>query len=272
VDSFQQEAGQLVTFLTALGGAAVTVLTLVLALDRERVDRRIFQLLPAALIAATFAAFVSANLMVFTSGLPESPPVEPAGQPGAGPVPSDLRLFLVALTTVHTATALLLFALVLLPAVYDVQGGTGVAQRLGFWSFLVIEVAAGAGVLQAARWRHYPEATTALAVSGGMAVALIVYFALRSPEADEGVQIFPFILCTAAVGAAGVYFAATFDRRQAPDSLDLWFFCLASMLPTAALIGLAIRVYREGYGRAGPRPGEPLVGSLSPPAIGNRPG
>jgi hypothetical protein len=223
---------------------------LVLALDRERVDQRVFQLLPAALIVATLASFAAANLMVFTSSLPDAAPTPAA--PGGLPVASGLRLFLVAITTVHTAIALFLFTLMLLPAVYDVQGATAFAQRLGFWAFVLFEGSSAAAVVQLARAPRHPGVEAALAVSGGLAAALVVYFALRSGDAGERAQLFPFILSTAAVCAALAYFSVTFDRLGPPDSVDTWFFCLASILPTASLLGLGTRIYREGRpGRAG---------------------
>ena len=77
--------------------------------------------------------------------------------------------------------------------------------------------------------------------------------ALRPGAGGEGAQTFPFILSTGAICATAAYFAVTFRDRHPPNATDVWFYCLASTLPTAALLGLAIRVYREG-GATG-RPG-----------------
>jgi hypothetical protein len=245
VDSFQQSAGQSVGFMTALGGVAITALTLVLALDRERVDRRVFKLLPAALITATIAAFGSAALMANVSGLADSASAAAGDAAGAAPVSGGLRLYLVAQTTEHTAGALFLFILMLLPAVYDIQGATRLAQRLGFWSFIFFEASAGVGVVQSVRWHHHPATGAALAVTGVLAVLLIIVFTVRRPGEAEGFEIAPFLLSTAAVCAATIVYTLTYRERGAPGELDIWFFCLASSLPTAALIGLAMRIYRE---------------------------
>ncbi len=250
MDAIQQQASLYVGFMTALAGMALTALTLVLALDRERVDARIFLLLPAALISATISATVGANLMLSIGSLPASSSVPSTAGPTA-PVSGDMRLYLIAMTTVHTAGALVLFTLMLLPAVYDVQGGTRMAQQLGFWSFLLLEGAGMVAIVQVMRDRNHPVTTAAIAVSGGLAAALILWFARRQRDPGESADLFPFILCTAATCAAAVFYALTYDQRHPVDTLDVWFFCLASTLPVSALIGLGIRIHRDEFAEPG---------------------
>src|SRR5215207_8693081 len=127
------QASLYVDFLTALGGVAITALTLVLALDRGRVDQRVFQMLPAALIAATLAAFAGAHLMVAAASLREAVPAADVLHDAAEGLRTTARLYLIAGSTTASANGLF-FCLVLLPAVYDVQGPTELAQRLALWA------------------------------------------------------------------------------------------------------------------------------------------
>src|SRR4051812_41334609 len=128
-------------FLTALGGVSITVLTLVLALEREPSDPEDHSLLVASLVLATIACFVGTHLMAETAAFTRIPPAPPDPAMAA-------RLFLVASVNIYLAVGSFLFSLMLLPAAYDKKNGAYIG-RLTPVAFVTLQLGAFVGV---GRW------------------------------------------------------------------------------------------------------------------------
>src|ERR1700755_1758903 len=94
------------SFLAALGGVSITILTLVLALQLNLVAAKLSRFWLAALSVATISCFTGAHLMAeaaaFISGSRESP--------------KGARLSLLASINIYVAAMLLIFTVVLLTA------------------------------------------------------------------------------------------------------------------------------------------------------------
>lgn len=103
-------AQQYASFLSALGGISITVLTLVLALPRPPVDRKAYSVLIISLILATFACLTGAHLMSETAAFAPPIPVKD-GPTGLGP-------YLNATVNICIAPMLTGFSMFLLPKVY----------------------------------------------------------------------------------------------------------------------------------------------------------
>lgn len=135
-------SGQYASFLVAVGGVSITVLTLVLSFPYQDTSApgtldawhetvsmaRMF--LVAALITATVSCFVGAHMMAETAAFfshgEKKPPTEK-------PIPLGQRLFVLATTNIFIAIALVLFSIVLLPTA---TGKAELASRLR-WISLV---------------------------------------------------------------------------------------------------------------------------------------
>jgi hypothetical protein len=73
-----------------LGGVSITVLTLVLALEREPSDPEDHSLLVASLVLATISCFVGTHLMAETAAFTHIPPAPPdrRWRPGSSSSPA----------------------------------------------------------------------------------------------------------------------------------------------------------------------------------------
>ncbi len=130
---------QYASFLSALGGITVTVLTIVLAIKKTS-KPKLFSALVSALVVATLACFVGAHLMAQTAALTKKkkPVVQAAAaarQPQSAEQPGDKqqqpdggsaedrkpmvsRHFIYASVNVYFALMLVAFSLMLLPETY----------------------------------------------------------------------------------------------------------------------------------------------------------
>lgn len=127
---FRKLAGQYASFFTALGGVCITVLTLILALERVPNRADLHSVLIASLVVATVVSFIGAHLMAETAACIRQPVTSTEGsQPSSanvtpahdGGTPSWVggRLFLVASINIYLGVILTSFSLMLLPAAYD---------------------------------------------------------------------------------------------------------------------------------------------------------
>src|SRR5712692_10049124 len=113
-------SGQYASFLVAVGGVSITVLTLVLSFNRSPntsaptlTEKNARMFLVAALIAATVSCFVGAHMMAETAAF-----FTHCGKksPEKAEIRLGKRLFVLASSNIFIAITLVLFSIVLLPA------------------------------------------------------------------------------------------------------------------------------------------------------------
>jgi len=217
-------------FLAALGGVSITVLTLALTLRKEIADQRLFQFLNAALIVATIVCFIGAHGMSEVSAIPT------AEMPGAR------RLYMIASINVVMAAALFLFALMLLPRVYD-DDMPDELKAIAFWSFAAVVIGAQAWMVSFIEHLGHPSASGALLAAAVAALAVWLY--RPRMDAVTGFVAFPFWLCVGFSGSSLVLFAATFQLLTGPQWFDVTFYCVGMATPAMALLRLGWREYRK---------------------------
>jgi hypothetical protein len=177
-------SGQYASFLVAVGGVSITVLTLVLGfrpsqdtsatntLTPDGNDARMF--LVAALIAATVSCFIGAHMMAETAAFltrgEKLPPIQK-------PIPLGRRLFVLATINIFIAIALVLFSIVLLPTA---TGEVKLAAGLKAISLVFPAVVLGALVWMALATIDRMEATLFLLPSSSKirTLSLIKSFAI----------------------------------------------------------------------------------------------
>lgn len=217
-------------FMVALGGVSITVLTLVLTLRKEIADQRLFFFLNAALTVAAIVCFVGAHGMAEVSAIPE---VELFGA---------RRLYMVTSVNVYMAAALFLFALMLLPRVYDGHMPVGL-KAIPFWSFIGIEIGAMAWMVSFIAQLDHPYSRHGLISAGVTALLILAY----EPKADAttGFVSFPFWVSITFSGASLVLFASTFQLLIEPQWFDVMFYCVGMALPSTALMRLGWKEFRR---------------------------
>lgn len=225
-------------FLGGLGSVAITALTLVLALDRSKVDQRVFLYLPTTLVVGTLTSLIGAHLMVSLSGLSDPS--------GSGDPEGAARLFTLASVNTYLASGLFLFSLMLLPEVYDSEGLTAMARTVGFWSFLALQGASMVGLTTILQRTEVPGRMLATLVSVAVGVALGLVSAGSLGGGSPRAPIVPFILCAVASCLSVLWIALTAYTYPLLQPVDIWFVSLAVIGPSGSLMGLAVRIRRQG--------------------------
>jgi hypothetical protein len=135
-------SGQYASFLVAVGGVSITVLTLVLGLSSAQStldtltetgrNARVF--LIAALIAATVSCFIGAHMMAETAAFFTHREKKELEEELPDEIPLGRRLFVLATSNIFIAITLVLFSIVLLPTA---TGEVGLAASLKLISLVV---------------------------------------------------------------------------------------------------------------------------------------
>jgi hypothetical protein len=219
-------------FLTALGGVSITVLTLVLALEREPSDPEDHSLLVASLVLATISCFVGTHLMAETAAFTRVPPAPPDPAMAA-------RLFLVASVNIYLAVDSFLFSLMLLPAAYDKKNAAYI-RRLTTFAFVTLQLGAFVWVGRSVILRS--TGPTGLYLFGLVAgLSLVVCFIFTTDAGQTRFKEVPFLMGVLSTVASLIYFASTFSDGSEPRNRDILFYSLATTLPCASLVGLGVK-------------------------------
>jgi hypothetical protein len=260
-------AEQYSSFLVAVGSVSITALVLVLSLDWKSKDetRSAERVSPAFLVAtlvvATVCCFIGAHMMAETAAFLEY-------VKGANPPLSGERPFLLASTNIFIATALVLFALMLLPRASKEEEADNITP-ISKSVFGFILVGAVYWMFRAALYRMPPPSgwrAIALAVLISMLWGGILYFLLIS-EKYWGCVVFkhivrkldlekekvrntyllkatfiPIIIFTV---TSLVYFASIFGNGDKVHDKDIFFFTLAVTFSYASLIIASLRTMRR---------------------------
>lgn len=210
------------SFLAALGGVSITVLTLVLTLYRKPTAGDLSRFWVAALFVATISCFTGAHLMA------ETVAVKGAKELGA-------RLSLLASINIYVAAMLLIFAVVLLTAEYvkwiSVLTFPFVLLITLFWMY----------VTATSRFEPAPpHAKTAIVVAivigGIISIGMWAWAASRLSRLYE--NLFLFVAFLLPVGSAAFsFFCFICILRSQDRQLNVWLYSLAIALPCMSLFG-----------------------------------
>jgi len=223
-------------FLAALGGVTITVLTLVLSLDREKVRSNSHKFLVAALIVATLTSFTGAHLMAETAASISKAKEEKSGA----------RLFLLASINIYLSTILTIFVLMLLPVDYNIQNAE-VVTAISASVFLCV-------ICSALRWMYltatsrippYNCCRTIRGVSIISVIWLLSLCILPSIFKIINDQVLLFISLFPIVGFTGFSlfrFTTPFSKDSEAKPFDISFFCVSITFSCASLLGIAGRL------------------------------
>jgi hypothetical protein len=234
---------QYASFLVAVGGVSITVLTLVLSLGPDSgrpAEVNIRSFLVAALVVATVTCFIGAHMMAETAAFIERNPI---------PTSSGKRLFLYASINIFIAIILVLFALMLLPTS---SGRVHIASlapiSVGVF-VLVIAVAVYWMILAGKRRMDVPRCGKAIWVP--LAVACAAGFTLcLLPIPKRCLLLIAFAPSTLSTVFSLGWFATIFRkddtlRLHEPRIQDMWFFSVAINITYAALVVAGLKTMME---------------------------
>jgi hypothetical protein len=228
----QQYAG----FLAALGGVTITVLTLVLSLDREKVRSNSHKFLVAALVVATLSSFTGAHLMAETAAFIRKQQGQKSGA----------RLFLLASINIYLSTILTIFVLMLLPADYNIQNAEAVTV-ISALVFLCVVVSALCWMYLTATSR-IPASHRCRTIRRAAIVSVIWLLALCILPVifkiidDQILLLLSFSPIVVFTGFSLLRFVITFDDGGKAKAFDISVFCLSITLSCASLLGIAVRL------------------------------
>lgn len=236
---------QYASFLVAIGGVSITVLTLVLSLGSNvignykptEVNLRSF--LVGALIVATVTCFIGAQMMTEAAAFIQN------CQDMTPPVHSGDRLFLLASTNIFIAVILVFFAAMLLPtssrrvhaSIANFSGGI----------FLVIAIVAIYWAILAAYYRiSLPQGGWAiwLPLFVAVVVGVILCSISITNKAWLWIAFTPSAFSTLAslVWFAWIFKEGNIDRLHGARIPDIWFFSFAITLSYAPLVVAGIKI------------------------------
>lgn len=221
-------------FLAALGGVSITVLTLVLALKEPPGGSILYPSLVASLIVATVACFVGAHLMAETTSISKD---LHTGVP---------RLFMIASVNIYLSAALFLYALMLLPRVYDTNIPHGV-KHIAFWTFAWIGM--GSFVWMATSVLNVGHKDSKLILSLtliGALLLLVIYLVVNRSgrQRADGFLQAPLWTCLVIVGALLLFYHLTRNLNSEPRLIDLLVFSGGVAVPCSLILAAGIVEYR----------------------------
>ena len=219
---FQTLATGYASFLAALGGACVTILTLVLTLTRDS-DRRdtLFPALVMGLINFALSAFIGTQLMTEVSGM------------------SDFhsRYFVIAEVNLFVTGGCFVHSLLLLALVYDDRARSSL-HRFTFFIFSMLFLSIFGWLI--VTLALFLVLDTPLAILLAMAALLSFFIAYKSKPASP----VPYCVSAIAIVFAMSYFAVTLNWYQAPTALDFYVMAVSSVLGVSPLFGSGCAAFR----------------------------
>lgn len=253
---------QYASFLVAVGGVSITVLTLVLTFGSEsltpKVNSRSF--LVAALVVATVACFIGAHMLAETAAFisnakEKAKEIAERKQDNTsqlGPLPSPeeivsgVRLFLLASTNIFIAIILVLFALMLLPTSSRRVDAASLAP-ISVGVFLVIVAVAVYWMILAAKYR-VPVSQSGRATWSSIIILSELGVILYSlPISNEWLLCIAFAPSALSTVISLVWFSWIFKEGNAirlhkARNQDIWFFSLAISLSYTPLVVAGIKI------------------------------
>lgn len=258
---------QYASFLVAVGGVSITVLTLVLSLGPDlptptEVNSRSF--LVAALVVATVTCFIGASMMAETAAFISN--AKDNAKNTAKEIVPGARLFLLASTNIFIAIILVLFALMLLPSSSRRVHAVSLAP-ISVGVFWIIILAALYWMIIAAKHRMpMPQSVFATrarmpyflkecfvrssvcATSSSIIIALVLGVILYCQQiSNEYLLWIVFAPSALSMVISLVWFVWIFKegdtiRLDKARIQDIWFFSLAITLSYAPLVVAGIKI------------------------------
>jgi hypothetical protein len=266
------------SFLIAIGGVSITVLSIVSAVSPSPTEGGARSFLDAALILATVSCFIGAHMMAETAAFiiyfNERRKEQLPGNPAQGSPPQrwtlfdaitfGKRLFLLASTNIFIAVMLVLFALVLLPA-----AKVGTPNILYFVIFVLVGGGALIWMFLASKHRMplpETESRKAIRVTACLSVAWLMFLIILSFFVPLSMKLLlPLIFLPSVVGTAVslFYFALIFKKSDealsavdfedgskylSPEVIprDIKFFGLAVITSFASLVVAGLKIVLGG--------------------------
>lgn len=239
------------SFLVAVGGVSITVLTLVLSMPTEQKvkveEERAF--LIAALIVAAICSFIGAHMMSETAASLTY------HRKLVCPEPTGQRLFLLASTNIFLAAFLVLFSLMMLPLA-SAKTSAGRVTSVSVMVFLTVMFGIILWLWRASVHRM-PSQDVENVVIEAFAAAFILWaiiyylFRKRDPVPLLFVPIVFLTVCSL------VYFAWTFENNRLARDNDKFFFAFAVVFSCISLTANGLRIILDD-----------LPGKRKHPAIG----
>jgi uncharacterized membrane-anchored protein len=261
---FRKLAGQYASFFTALGGVCITVLTLILALERVPNRADLHSVLVASLIVATVVSFIGAHLMAETAAsirqpvtsVETSPPTSvnesPAGEKET-PLWVGGRLFLLASINIYLGVILTSFSLLLLPATYDKLNAREITL-ITLTVFLVVVVSAYYWmdryfVSRIKPMKQLPlrpsRSQKAVVIAASLLASAAIVF-LHGGITRKYVQATEFIILIILSASSGFYFNRVYHQKQQPEQRDWkqvsFFFYSAITFSCITIFTLGLRL------------------------------
>lgn len=261
---FRKLAGQYANFFTALGGVCITVLTLILALERVPNRADLHSVLVASLIVATVVSFIGAHLMAETAASIRQPvtSVETSPPPSVNESPAQEketpqwvggRLFLLASINIYLGVILTSFSLLLLPAAYDKLNAREITL-ITLTVFLVVVVSAYYWMDRYFVSRIKPLkqlplrpswSQKAVVIAASLLASAAIVF-LRGEITRKYVQATEFIILIILSASSGFYFNRVYHQKQQPEQSD-WkqvstFFYAAITFSCITIFALGLRL------------------------------
>jgi hypothetical protein len=211
------------SFLAALGGVSITILTLVLTLYPKRVVGNLSRFWVAALFVATISCFTGAHLMAETVAFIS----------GSNNLLIGTHLSLLASVNIYVAAMLLIYAVVLLTAEY--------VRWISALAFLFVFLITLSWMYVTATTRFDPPddlhakgaAGWAIAIGGIIAIVMCAWALSRLSENWFLFASFLLPVCSAAFSF--FYFVRIF--RSQDRELSVWLYSFAIALPCMSLFG-----------------------------------
>jgi hypothetical protein len=224
---------QYASFLIAIAGVSITVLTLVLSLSPKinNISSNTNVFLVAALVVATISCFVGAHMMAETTAFISHSKGNQTGE----------RLFLLASTNIFIVAALVIFALMLLPIVFlDEDKATEIKPILiCAFAFVIVDVLAWMWLSVYRMPAPLKSIPIIIGFAAGIGWGIGLFFIPRRFEKSIlGLSFIPIIVFTFVLL---IRFAWTFDKGGKVYDLDIGLFSLAITSSCAALIVAAVR-------------------------------
>ena len=211
------------SFLAALGGVSITVLTLVLGLSQIPVAGNFSRFWVAALSVATISCFTGAHLMAETAAFISRSKESLVGA----------RLFLLASINIYIAAMLLIFTVVLL----TVKQVKWISVLV--FPFVLLITLCWMYVSATSRFKpapSHPRIAAGLAILIGVIVGIVMYKWARSGSCEEYLLLASFVLPVVATALSFCYFVWIF-KSEKDRKLDVWFYSLAIALSCLSLFG-----------------------------------
>lgn len=212
------------SFLAALGGVSITVLTLVLTLYPKPIAGNLSRFWVAALFVATISCFTGAHLMAETVAFISKSDKRLTG----------VRLSLLASINIYVAVMLLIFTVVLLTA-----------EHVKWISLLVFPLV----LFITLSWMYRtaisrfdpvdPQAKTAAlwAIIIGLLVGILMGIWAASRLSEEWFLFASFVLPVVSTAFSFCYFAWVFKSDEQDGNLNVWLYSFAIALPCISLFG-----------------------------------